>query len=855
MEPAEDATAARHRLFQALVELLCSLDVTLLVVEDMHWADEATLEFLLFLATSRPQPLSLVVTYRAEDLPADSLVRRLSSRLSASGAGLRLTLGPLDFGETSELVSSMLGGKQISDDYAAFVHRHTDGVPLAIEESVRLMSERADLVSRRGAWVRRHLEDIEVPPTIRDVVLERVHRLGPDAQAVLQAAAVLAESADESVLFVVAGLPADHARAGLGAALVARLLLEDHHGLVSFRHALVGRAVYDAVPASERRALHSRAGQALETAAPRPLGQLTRHFRGAGNIENWCRYGEQAADLALASGDEATAGALLHDLLTSASLAPRAVARLASKMPLAAFTGPARYQTLIAALRSVLSAPTLTREWEADLRFQLGRALMNSHDYEAGRTELERSIPHLAHDPVAKEQALMQLAWRCSTSPTWMRRRWLRRAEAVAVPSISAAERLCLVVDRVSTLLALGEEDGWVQANQLPATADTAAERLQLARAALNLGHFAMVWGRYGEARARLDGALDLTGRYGYERLREEILATRARLDWFTGAWDELAERARALEANNDLAPLARLEAILVIALVEIATSRADAGEHLRRALDDVRKRGVPELTMEFAAALARLHLVSGHLDEALDLTDAASGVLAHTGIWVWATDFMPTRVQALLTAGRAGEAAKLVAAFGRGLARGDAPAPRAALGQCRAMLAEARGEHGRAGALFARAASAWQALPRPYDAALARERQAGCLVAAGKAAAGAALLSDVFGELSQLGATCDGDRVARSLRAHGMVVSRVSGGGRRGYGDRLSPRELEVVRLVAAGRTNREIAAALYRSTPTVATQLQSAMRKLGATSRAALAVRAIEAGMLGNGDARRNG
>jgi predicted ATPase len=508
LEPAEDATAARHRLFQALVELLGSLKATLLVVEDVHWADEATLEFLLFLATSRPQPLSLVVTYRAEDLPTDSLVRRLSSRLPTCRAGLRLTLGPLDVGETSELVSSMLAGEHVSYDYVAFVHRHTDGVPLAIEESVRLMSERADLVPRGGALVRR-LEDIEVPPTVRDVVLERVHRLGRDAQAVMQAAAVLAEPADESMLFAVAGLPADHGRAGLAAALVARLLHEDHHGLVSFRHALAGRAIYDAVPASERRALHRRAGQALEAASPRPLGQLTRHFRGAGDIENWCRYGEQAADLALASGDEATAGALLHDLLTSASLAPCAAARIASKMPHAAFTGSTRYQTLIAALRSVLSAPSLTREGEADLRFQLGRALISIDDYEAARTELERSIPHLAHDPVAKQRALMLLAWRCSTSPVWMRRRWLRRAEAVAVPSASVAERLCLVVDRVSTLLALGEENGWAQANQLPATADTAAERLQLARAALNLGYLAMVWGRYGEACARLDGEID----------------------------------------------------------------------------------------------------------------------------------------------------------------------------------------------------------------------------------------------------------------------------------------------------------------------------------------------------------
>jgi DNA-binding CsgD family transcriptional regulator len=136
--------------------------------------------------------------------------------------------------------------------------------------------------------------------------------------------------------------------------------------------------------------------------------------------------------------------------------------------------------------------------------------------------------------------------------------------------------------------------------------------------------------------------------------------------------------------------------------------------------------------------------------------------------------------------------------------------------------------------------------LPRPYDALAAREREAGCRIAAGETGPGLALLSEVWRGLSELGADGDADRVARQLRRHGMEVRQPWRGGRRGYGSQPSPRELEVVRLVLAGKTNREIAELLSKSPRTVAGQLGSVMRKLGVSSRTELAVRAVEAGLL---------
>ncbi|MEV0811479.1 AAA family ATPase [Micromonospora sp. NPDC050200] len=176
-EPAEDAAAARHRLFRALDEILERLDIGLLVVEEVHWADEATLEFLLYLASGPRQRVSLLVTYRSEEIALQSLLLRLSSRQSAGTARLRLSLEPLDVVGTAEMVSSMLGGERVSDDFAIFLQERTDGLPLAIEESVWLMWDRGDLIRRGNSWVRHRLSEIDVPPTVRDGVLEHSARL------------------------------------------------------------------------------------------------------------------------------------------------------------------------------------------------------------------------------------------------------------------------------------------------------------------------------------------------------------------------------------------------------------------------------------------------------------------------------------------------------------------------------------------------------------------------------------------------------------------------------------------------------------------------------------------------------
>ena len=846
-EPAEDATAARHRLFRALAEMLGCLGVGVLAVEDVHWADQATLQFLLFLAGRQPHPMVLVVTYRAEEVPSDSLVWRLSS----CGPGgvqphSRLVLAPFDVGGTAALVSSMLAGERVSMEFAEFLHQRTDGVPLAVEESVRLMGDRADVTRQGGAWVRRRLEDLDVPRTIRDSVLARVRQLGPEARAVLEATAVLGEPVRDTTLVDVTDLPPDRARDGLGIAVSSGLVDEDARSFVSFRHTLAGRAVYEAIPASQRRALHLRAGDALRQVSPPPLIRLAHHYRRAGDVSNWSRYGEEAADLALASGDDLTAAALLYDLLTAVELPAEIVRRLMVRFPPVVLVGDRLHETLLATLRNVLDRATLPHSTAAEIRFHMARLLMLTNEQSAACTELERAIPDLAHDPAISVRAMMWLARSGgATVPAAERLRLVAGAARMQVPWSNGADRLRVTIDRVSALLFLGVADAWSEAAQIPDTGETAEERWQVTRAALTIGDAAMIWGRYALAGERLRRGLEMVRQHGPAILQDEFLATQAHLDWYIGHWDKLAERASALDANVDLQSMGRVEALVVAGHLHAAEGDdARADECLGRAVEEADRRGAIELSGEPAAALAALWLRQGRVDEALRITEKPATLVVRQGIWLYATDIGPARVDALLAAGRIEDASALAAAFERGMRDLDAPAPQAALLQCRAALAEHLGEPFSAAALFEHAAAAWAAMPRPYDAALADEQQADCLLAAGRDTDAVALLSTIHDTLRTLGASADAERVMATLRAQGVPPRRRAG--RPSYGDRLSPRELEVVRLLVPGRSNPEIAAALVLSPRTVARHLDSAMRKLRVSSRTALAVRAVETGLI---------
>ena len=143
-------------------------------------------------------------------------------------------------------------------------------------------------------------------------------------------------------------------------------------------------------------------------------------------------------------------------------------------------------------------------------------------------------------------------------------------------------------------------------------------------------------------------------------------------------------------------------------------------------------------------------------------------------------------------------------------------------------------------------AVGALSALPRPYDAALCRIRRAGCLLRLDRRTEAVAELRTSRTELADLQAWPHVADVESRLARLGVRGAAAPGGGRKAYGDQLSPRERDVVRLVTQGRTDRQIAEELVLSSRTVAHHVASARRKLRAPSRNALAVAAISAGVI---------
>ncbi|WP_406841573.1 helix-turn-helix transcriptional regulator (plasmid) [Streptomyces sp. AHU1] len=839
-EPLNDPSAVRHRLIRAVAEVLDLMGTEVLVVEDVHWADETTLDLLLFLLVQTPHPLSLVLTYRPEDMPTASPLLRMSSRSFTGTARAHIALAPLSVPQISTFVSSMLGGGQVAPELAHSLHEYTGGLPLAIEECVQLLHERDDLVNSHGAWERRRSAGIDVPPTIRDAVTERVIRLSNPAQKVLRAAAVLMVDSDPAVLAATAGLDDLQARPAVHEAVHSRLLAEDRAGRIGFRHVLAARAVYDRLSATDLRRFHQRAALALETASPLPAERLAHHFREGQEKAKWFHYAEVAADLALATGAHQSATEHLHQILGDPELPAPTVARLAAKMPMLA--GYAGLDQLVGTLQDTLSTQSLTAADRAVVRSQLGRMLLHAGEPGAAAEEFERALPDLEHDPATAVTAMAVLSQPHTSMLTVADHLvWLERADKLATASpLSEAERLSHLADGVLARLALGENSGWELSDLMPTNATSQAEKLHQTRNLLNIGSAAIQWGHHARARESLEQALALASLHGYGRIERMALGTMLRLDWATGHWEGLQEQAGTLAEFRD-EPLVRLEAMLVSGLHMAARGRWDeAGSALRRVLEEGERRRIMDMCLEPAAALARLALEEDRSSEALALTDSPMRVVEGKKLWLWASAIGPARVDALLASGQVDEARRLTEAFTDGLKTLDAPGPHAGLALCRAALAEGLGQVIEAAELWGLAADSCANTSQPYDALRARERRARAILRAGSRQSGRSLLAEVREEYALLGADGDALRLDRMLRALGGP-----GPGRRGYGTELSPRELEVLRLMLAGLTTPEIGRRLFRSPKTVAAQLNSAMRKYGTTSRTALAVRATQAGI----------
>ncbi|MBW3608879.1 MAG: AAA family ATPase [Actinobacteria bacterium] len=831
-----DARAERHRIFRALRELLAAFGPTVCVLEDLHWADESTLEFLEFLACDPPRDVALILTYRSDELPTVSSLPSLAAGRSVNGLHASIHVAPLSVDEVGRLSCALLETTGVSRELAQHLHDQTGGLPFAVEEVVRLHRGQLELVD--GWRTVAELDPLGVPPAVRQSLRERMASLPSDAWLVTRAAAVLGAPAGEEFIGKVAGISTARAIKALSRVLSVAVLEERADGLYGFLHALAAQAVYDEIPGPERRRLHRRAAEALQSGAePLPLAQLAHHFKEAGRVRQSAQYAELAADAASSSGDDRAAARLLEQALCATGVPRESKLRIAAKLGTAAVYSatPARALEL---LERVRDEEPMATEVSGELGYRIARLRYQTGDTGPWRDEMEQAIGELQERPSLAAQAMVTLASPVvGQGPVEDDLAWLDRAVKTAARCDDEAVRTAVAAQRGVILLCVGDPQAWRAIDEIPRQAASVSEKFALLRAYQSLAGTAIGPGHFARAESFLAEVEHLLGQLPHVSWKPWLDSARATLDWRTGRWQGLESRLRALSERGTGGPgLATGNEMILAALLLSHGRIRDAEASFRSILERAFARGWMGSRIAAAAGLARILLARGDAGAAAEVAASGVEVLERKRIWIWGRELVPVAVQALLARGDVDAAAALADRFSAGVAGRDSPAAQAAVCFCEGLIAEVAGRQASAARRFARAERISSDLPAPYEAARAGAARGRCLLAA-RDSEGVEVLVSALKGLEGLGATWDAAQVRAEFRTHDVALPAQRHGGRRPYGDELSPREAEVAHLAGLGHKNREIAETLFISQRTVETHVAAALRKLRAGSREDLA------------------
>ena len=317
-----DPDTERHRLHVAVTNLLAAVSretPLLLVVEDVHWADPATLQLLRHLVRAGADArLLLVLTSREDDGDVSRELGEMLAELARAEGAVRLRLAGLSRDEVADLVRASGGGDDVGPATAVvdWIASLTEGNPFLVGELWRALVEtRTIALEPDGLRVVRPLESLATPETVREVVAQRLARLDPATRTLLELAAVIGPEFELRVLGRAAAFEEVELRPALEDAARSGMLQEiPPFGLTyRFTHELVRRALVDGCTAVRRAELHLRAGQALEELHPEPSGavlaELAHHFVSATSLDGR----ERAADYSLRAGRAADASLAYDD--------------------------------------------------------------------------------------------------------------------------------------------------------------------------------------------------------------------------------------------------------------------------------------------------------------------------------------------------------------------------------------------------------------------------------------------------------------------------------------------------------------------------------------------------------------
>jgi DNA-binding CsgD family transcriptional regulator/tetratricopeptide (TPR) repeat protein len=302
-----DPAQEQRRLVHAWVRFVAGLATArplLVVVEDAHWADDASLDALLALARRLPTlPILLVLTYRTDELTPS--LRHLLAQLDRERLASELALPRLTSTEVDAMLRAIFAQPQpIRADFLQAIYELTDGNPFYIEEVIRALVAAGDIFRAGGRWERRALAQLRIPRSVQDAVLRHSLHLSPEADRVLRLAAVAGRFFDFAVLAALTGQDEDALLEAVRELIGAQLVVEESAERFAFRHALTRQAIYAGLLTRERRSLHLAIAETiahLHAANPDPfLADLAYHFAEGEAWEEALAWGERAGNQALA---------------------------------------------------------------------------------------------------------------------------------------------------------------------------------------------------------------------------------------------------------------------------------------------------------------------------------------------------------------------------------------------------------------------------------------------------------------------------------------------------------------------------------------------------------------------------
>ena len=852
-----DAHRRRRLLAMDMAELLAETAAdgpAMVVLEDLHWADDLTLEILAGFARRLPElPLIVVGTYRSDELSPRMPLREWRARLLTQRLAEEIRVRRLSPDETAMMVSLIGGGRPVGRDVAGAIHSRTDGIPLHVEEFLGVL-EAGDLSAVDA------VRAADAPDTVEGTIVARLAQRSRRATKLAEAGAVIGRSFDLDLLASV--LDEDPER--LAAPLTE---LADHHillptqtpGRLGFRHALICDAIYGRIPEPERRRLHLRTATA---ATMRPdIGTkafLSLHFEHAARPQQAFAAALAGAEASTAISSHREARELFERALRTApsDLEPAARGRLLEGYAAccAATDHNAEAAEAYEMARGAYLAGGMPRSAAAVVAPLVAVRHLLGDGLDERSSRLRDALRELdllsdAEPPDGEPTTdLVRGRLQAGLAAAYMLDRRLDEAMTYAIDAQRLAraaddgptERNAATTLGVCLVFAGRMDEGWALLEDAIERCRSSQLEAEAARAYRMLASSASVLVEYDRAERWLRDGIDYAERVQLWNHRHYMAAHLGHVMWATGRWEEAEALATSSLADGRGGITTRITALHVIGFVALA--RGD-WERARDVLGEARELGtqMQELQRRSPAVwgLAETALLSGDISEAIRLAEEGLAASLAVDDAAYLFQYAVTGTRAFLAAGDPLGAERWLTAVEAPIRARAIPGTQPALDHARGLWLAAGGSTGQARVALEAAVAGWSERERVWEGAWAQVDLARCHARANQ--------------------RTDAARVARGAREVGLALGSepivaaaeevLRGSGRGRATDVWSPltaREFEVAKLVADGRTNGEIAHELGVAPRTASAHLEHILAKLGVGRRAEIATWVAETRVL---------